>query len=385
MVDVREARSKSEQIPRRRRETGRRCLIAKEAAAEVPVQRGRFGVKIGDDQIGKTVAVIVAKGDAHARLIAPFRPGGNARRVTDFLEPEPAKIAEQIIRGSIVGDVNVDLAIVVEVGRDDAETSAVGIGESGFFRDIDEVAAVVAEDVVGGAFDFARVAREIASLVVRANHEMSVVPDHVMTNIQVEVAVSIQVGERRRSRVVAAAGQPGVLGHVGKGAVAVVAVQRIRAQAADKHVGATVAVVVANGHAQAVVAGEGRDPGDVSHIAKRAVAFVVEETVTVRHRRGGRIVQDRTALNDINIKPTVAVVVEHADAAGHRLRQVVERGFAVAKRERQAGGFGVVGELRERAGQRGGGGGDHARLGARRQSDGGQIVPKRRGVRGFRG
>ena len=81
------------------------------------------------------------------------------------------------------------------------------------------------------------------------------VPLHVMADIKIEVAIVIQVGKRRRRRVVAHAREPGTLGHVFEGAIAAVPVERVGREPADEEIGMAVVIVVANRHAQAVSAG----------------------------------------------------------------------------------------------------------------------------------
>ncbi len=53
-------------------------------------------------------------------------PGGKRR----LLEAETAQVAEQVIGGHVVGDVEVDAVVVVEVGRDDAQPATVRVDEA---------------------------------------------------------------------------------------------------------------------------------------------------------------------------------------------------------------------------------------------------------------
>ena len=78
--------------------------------------------------------------------------------MADLLEPEAAQVAEQEVRRAVVGDEEVDPAVVVEVGGDDAQPPAVAVDDPGLGGDVDEPAAVVAEDVIGQRLDDAGVA-----------------------------------------------------------------------------------------------------------------------------------------------------------------------------------------------------------------------------------
>ena len=102
-----------------------------------------------------------------------------------------------------------------------------------------------------------------------------------MADVEVEVAVVVEVGERRRGRVVAAARQARALRDVLEGSVAAVAVERVGHEPADEEIGPAVVVVVADGHAQAVSLTP-RDPGDadfLGHVFKCAVAPVPKEPI----------------------------------------------------------------------------------------------------------
>ena len=68
-----------------------------------------------------------------------------------------------------------------------------------------------------------------------------------MADVEVEVAVVVQVGKRRRGGVVARAGQAGALGDVLEGAIAAVAVERVGLQPGHEQVGVAVVIVVAHG------------------------------------------------------------------------------------------------------------------------------------------
>ena len=105
------------------------------------------------------------------------------------------------------------------------------------------------------------------------------VPGQVMADIQVEVAVAVEIGEGRRGRPVAITAQPGAVGRVRERAVSLVVEQDVRPEPGDEQVGAAVAVVIAGGHAERVAA---TDPGDARrgrHIFKRAVAPVAKQAV----------------------------------------------------------------------------------------------------------
>src|SRR5262249_19564815 len=102
------------------------------------------------------------------------------------------------------------------------------------------------------------------------------VPAEVVADVEVEVAVAVQVGEGGGGGPAARAGQAGGLGPVLEGPVAAGAVEGGRPEAGQEEVGAAVVVDVAHGHAVAVAAGHGGDPGTIGHVLEGPVAPVVE-------------------------------------------------------------------------------------------------------------
>src|SRR5262249_25774088 len=147
-----------------------------------------------------------------------------------------------------------------------------------------------------------------------------------------EVAIAVQVSERRRGRPVAIAAQSGAIGEVFEGAVSLVAIEGIGAPARDKQVGPAVAVDVAHRHAVTVPAGEARDAGSNGHILKGAVATIPKETISTeggggRLDKGGR--GEWPASNAVDINPAVAIVVKNRDAAAEGLGELVQGCFRV--------------------------------------------------------
>ena len=151
----------------------------------------------------------------------------------------------------------VHLAIVVQVGGDHPEAAAVAIDDTRLLRHIDESARVIAEQVVGQSLRTERIAVEVA-IVGRVAAEPGIldIPGRVVANVEVKVAVTVQVSHRRRRGPIPVTTQSGAGRHVLEGSVALVAVKGIRPPARDEQVGAAVAVDVADRDAMAVPAGK---------------------------------------------------------------------------------------------------------------------------------
>ena len=182
-------------------------------------------------------------------------------------------------------------------------------------------AAVVAEDVVGDRLEQERHAvRHGPSRGIAANPRVLRVPRDVVADVQVEVAVAVEVGERRRRRPAAVSAQPPTGRHVLECAVATVSVQRVRPEAGDEEIGSSVVVHVADGGAVPVAAGHGGETRARGHVFKGAVALVAEQPVAVVGRVGPE--GEGSALHGVDVEPAVAVVIQQRDPAAHGLGEL---------------------------------------------------------------
>ena len=96
-----------------------------ESLADVQVERVALVVQIGDEQILVAVTVDVAEIDAHASLGLSHpvdRHAGQQRLVAE--RARSALVDPELIRVAVVGDVDVEPAIVVVVGGEHAESAA---------------------------------------------------------------------------------------------------------------------------------------------------------------------------------------------------------------------------------------------------------------------
>ena len=173
------------------------------------------------------------------------------------------------------------------------------------------------------------------------------IPGQVMTDIEIEVPVAVEVGPRGRGGPIPVATQPGRLRGVLEGAVAPVVEQGIGPPSGDEHVGSAIVVVVGDGHPVTVSAGQCREPRPFRDILEGAVAQVAEQAIavgdlglTTAHR--GR---ERPPLEAVDVQPPVAVIVEEADATAHGLRELSSRGPTVVVGEVEPHRLGVVGKV----------------------------------------
>ena len=115
---------------------------------------------MGDGDAHRAVVQIISDGNTHVRLLEAILADGDTGVEGDLFEVAVAIVAVEVVRLAIVGDEEVELAIVVEVGPDGGETEEVlGIVDAGGFGDLGEGAvAVVAVERVGRTLEAARTA-----------------------------------------------------------------------------------------------------------------------------------------------------------------------------------------------------------------------------------
>ena len=135
--------------------------------------------------------------------------------------------------------------------------------------------------MVGARFDLPGIATD-AHLVGRegvTDPRVLGVPDHVMADVQVEVAIIIEVGEGGRGRPIAVARQTHPLRDILESPVPSIAIQGIGSPPGHEEIGVAVVVVIADRHALAVALGHPADSRGVRHVFERPVAAVAEQAV----------------------------------------------------------------------------------------------------------
>ncbi len=148
---------------------------------------------------------------------------------------------------------DVHLVVIVNVDRNDAEPTSTGVDEPGLGGHVDEPAAVVPEDVVGGCrFHFARVAVKEAAWLFGAER-WAYTGRESCSGTRRGRDHHRRRGQRTRRRSGSRGSLPtGRLGHVLESPVAAVVIKGIRPPAGDEQVGKSVVVIIGRGHTVAV-------------------------------------------------------------------------------------------------------------------------------------
>jgi len=141
----------------------------------------------------------------------------------------------EVVGRRVVGNEEVDQAVLVDITGDDSQAATIPIDDAGFDSHVREAAPVVAEEVVRQGSERARcaVVELLAGLhalalggngPARAEGRMLGVPNQVMADVEVEVAVVVEIGERGRGGPIAVAPQAGAIGDVLEGPVSSIAI-----------------------------------------------------------------------------------------------------------------------------------------------------------------
>ena len=235
VVVVEEIRTKAQKAPTRPPQADGLCHIF-EAPALVAVERVGLVGKVGDKEIKVAVVVVVAKVHPHTGFVVAVGVKGRAHLQRDIGKGAVPLVAEEIVLHAVVGDKHVLVAIDVKVPSYHAQTLASQIRNASFGRHVGKGAvAIVVEERVGYASVVGRRAirtgalgdgqqpqrgraHKAAAHFVGSERKIDIV-DHV----QVEVSVVIVV-KKGRARTPLRSRYPGPVRHIGKGAVAIVAV-----------------------------------------------------------------------------------------------------------------------------------------------------------------
>ena len=135
MVEVGGDDAEGKLAQRRLGEAGDEALVGEDAGAAVAVEGVGLALVVGDRQVEQAVAVVIPRRHSHAGLGQAALAVGGAGEQREVLEGDSTvgtatAVAEEEVRGLVVGDVEVDPAVVVEVGEGQPEPGAAGTAES---------------------------------------------------------------------------------------------------------------------------------------------------------------------------------------------------------------------------------------------------------------
>ena len=171
------------------------------------------------------------------------------------------------------------------------------------------------------------------------------VPIEIAGDEQVQPSIVIVIEESGGGRPATGA-DARLRRHIGERSIAVVAVEGVPPIARDVEIRESVVVVIADGHAHAVVVPGAGETRRGCHIRETAVAVLPIQPVPIRRIPTGEVggefcgIVQLPAVNQEDVEKAVVVVVEQGHAAAHGFDQVFLRRRGIAMREIDPGGVG---------------------------------------------
>jgi hypothetical protein len=284
----------------------------------IVVERIHLVVDVGDEKIDPAVLIVVGGVDAHPGAGHAEGIVGHTGEQSIVRKAAPSLIDEQRIRRRIAADEKVHAPVVIDVGRDDTPGFGKRGRNAGFTADVLEgTVAIVMEEPAGHGFVDARFAVVTFARAVTAAPDVFLpaeVGEAADEEVQAAIVVVIEPDGARRPP---GSCKAGLCGHVGKGAVAVIAIQDASGILGDVEIGQAVAVVIADRNAHAV--GASGNPRLFGDVGKRAIPVVPVEGIAKRLQ--GIIEIARAAVDEVDVHPAVVVVIEESAAGADGFRE----------------------------------------------------------------
>src|SRR5262249_28663376 len=125
-VEIQENRSPADVSCAQRGHACRLAYVLEHEIALIAIQREALALEVHHPDVGKSVSVEVTHIGSHAAIGRPHVIQARPTLETGFNKMAAPRVAVQEIRNRIVRDINVDVAIEVDVGCDHAKSFAVG-------------------------------------------------------------------------------------------------------------------------------------------------------------------------------------------------------------------------------------------------------------------
>ena len=298
-------------------------------------------MKVGDHDVDLPAVAGVGEVDPHARLHPPLMIVGGARQVAGVTECPPAVPEPEGVRIHVVGNVEIDRSVAVDIGSDHPEGPAGATVDPRRRRHVGEGAvAVVAPQHVRLRLDRQRAAEHpqaggpVATVRIRLRRPLAIPAD---IEIEEPVAVGIDEGSARAPpAVVEACRRAPRL----ERAVAPIVEQDVAAVAGEEQVGEAVAVMVSDGDAMAVAGIPQATPlGDV---VEPPAAEIAEAAGAGTHR--GLVDGEGNAADEDEIVAAVEIEVDRPEAAAVGRRKRLLRRIAGVMNEIEPRRWRDVGE-----------------------------------------
>src|SRR5260370_1508870 len=124
VVKIQKTGAPGKERNRRIAEAGAKRHVGKICAAIIAIERFVVVGKRGDEKVEFAIAIVIAHADAHGSLRTAFFIDGKAAEVADVFEGAVVAIAIEVVGRGIVGDEEIEPAVIVETTEARSETVA---------------------------------------------------------------------------------------------------------------------------------------------------------------------------------------------------------------------------------------------------------------------
>ena len=298
------------------RKTGRTCDVFEVAIPKVSIKRIRVAGEIGLEDVQISVAVVVGRRGAHARLLAAVLVHCESAHEPRLFKCPVAFVVKEQTGRRVAGDIKIGPAVIIEVaGQDGESVILMRCFDAGLFGDIDEVTVpIVVIERHRLPFEASRAAGDrhtfpiAAALGARRRRILSFEID-IVGHHEIEISVAIVIDKRTscaptRFRLV----KPTLLRFVAERTVSHIMQEHVVPPLADEEIHVAIVIRVAGAHP--LRPAEVADAGFDGNILKTKSTQVVVEMR--RQRRAG--VLQPVALQKKDVRKAVVVVIEYRNA-----------------------------------------------------------------------
>src|SRR6267143_5281134 len=300
----------TEKFGRRRYACGKRN-ITKALILIVVVKRKHLLINICNEEIDPAILIVVGGIDSHPRTrsaIGAIADPGDQANFFKF----PLAVGEETVGDRVVGNEQIQPAIVVDVAGDNAPCFGHEIGDACFLTYVGEgTVPIVAEQPAGhGIVDTRNAIPALMRVDVTTPLILGFAEIDEAADEEIEAAVIVVV-EPDGAGSPSGGSDTGFCSDIGERAIAIVVIENAVAVLRDIKIRKSVAVIVTDSHAHAVrISWDASFFGDVR---ERTVPIVTVERITQRWI--GIVEVTGATVHKIDIHPTVVVVIKESAAS----------------------------------------------------------------------
>src|SRR6266446_5529710 len=280
VVEILQANAPARGYSRKHSDSSLQAAVAERSVAIVVKDGIGLARQSCDDHVRLAVIIVVLKDHAHAGQGPSIQIQRRSRLQRHFGKCAVAIVVKQILLHAIVGNIDVGKSVAIVIGERHTQTVPfLGCNFRALAHILEcAVSAIVVENV-GGAWKFS--GRTVGMKIAAAVFAVLRVPVHVARDEEIQLAVVIIVEKSGRD------GPPATPdtrlgGNVSEGAISVVVIENVFAIAGDVEIGIAVVVVIADGHAHAVVSVAGIcQTSLLGHVGETAVLVLPVKPVPI--------------------------------------------------------------------------------------------------------